>query len=283
MPLVVSLTVGTGCLLLMLALTAPRRPVTGPAAAAAQGARPVHSRTWADLRGRAAVGALAGALAAVVAQAALGWPSMSLAAGVVGALLPAWHARRREEGRREALGDAIAAAVDALRDGARVGIGIEEGLRGLAQHGPDALRPALRRLMEDLRYEDFEEAMKRSRDELAHPAWDMVAAALVMSYRVGGRHLSTVLDGLGRSVRGTARARREVRAQQAEQLLSARVIALMPVAVIVAIKAGGSGYLDVFALPAGQATSAACVALLGGGYLWMRHITEQPGQERVLR
>src|SRR3546814_1486782 len=52
--------------------------------------------------------------------------------------------------------------------------------------------PAFRALERDLRLVGFEEAVERARTYVAHPAFDMMGVALLMSYRIGGRHLSAV-------------------------------------------------------------------------------------------
>ncbi|MGE3795309.1 MAG: type II secretion system F family protein [Dehalococcoidia bacterium] len=276
-----SLLLGIGLLLIFLALTS-KRPERARRADA-----PATAGGWVaalpDAGGRLAFAGAVGVVAAVMTQMFLGWPALSLAAGIVGALVPSWVARQRDEHRLEAVEDAVVEAVAVLRDGSRVGIGIEDGLRSLARTGPLALRPAFRALARDLRLAGFEEAVTRARAQVAHPAFDMLSAALLMSYRVGGRNLSEVLDGLGRSVRGTARARREVRAQQAEHVLSARVIAALPLVLIVAIRATNPGYLEVFSTPGGQLALAACLVSVAVGYAGMLRATVLPGRERVLR
>jgi len=276
-----SLLLGIGLLLIFLALTSKRAEPARPADA------PATAGGWVvalpDAGGRLAFAAAVGVVPAVVTQMFLGWPALSLAAGIVGALVPSWVARQRDEHRMEAVEDAVVEAVAVLRDGSRVGIGIEDGLRSLARTGPLALRPAFRALARDLRLAGFEEAVTRARAQVAHPAFDMLSAALLMSYRVGGRNLSDVLDGLGRSVQGTARARREVRAQQAEHVMSARVIAALPLVLIVAIRATNPGYLEVFSTPGGQLALAACLISVAVGYAGMLRATVLPGRERVLR
>lgn len=279
-----SLLLGIGLLLIFLSVTSNQRD-GGATTDAVRRASP--SGRWAEVgpgdRGRLALSAAAGLVAASATQALLGWPALSLAAGVVGALVPSWTGRQRDQRRREAVEEAVADAVDVLRDGSRVGIGIEEGLRTLARSGPLALRPAFRALARDLRLAGFEEAVTRAREQVAHPSFDMLCAALLMSYRVGGRNLSDVLDGLGRSVRGTARARREVRAQQAEHVMSARVIAALPLVLIMAIRATNPGYLEVFSTPGGQLALAVCLVSVAVGYAGMLRATVLPGRERVLR
>lgn len=278
MHVVLSLTLGAGLLLTFLSLT-ERRPAAAPADDAPE--RPMRPASAAP--GALAVRVAAAAVCAAVMQAFLGWPALSAGAAIVGALLPSWYRSQRETRRREAVEEAVAEVVDALRDASRVGVGIEDALRSLGRSGPLALRPALRALDRDLRLMEFDVAIARAREAVAHPAFDMLAVALVMSFRIGGRNLSGVLDGLGRSVRGTARARREVRAQQAEQVMSARVIAALPVLLMVVLRAVNPGYLDVFSTPAGQVVLAACLVLPAVGYTLMRRTIALPGQERVLR
>jgi len=280
MPLILALAVGGSLMLLVLAVTAAPRPRPTQAQAAPDaGTRAPDAAGRGDLLAGLAVGALA----ALGTQAFLGWPALSMAAGVVGALLPAWYRGQRAERQRDAMAEAVAEAVDTLRDASRVGIGVETALRSLAESGPAALRPALRPLDGDLRHLGFEEAVRRARAAVAHPAFDMLAVALLMSYQVGGRNLSAVLDGLGRSLRATARARREVRAQQAEQVMSARVIAAIPLFLIIAIRALSPDYLSPFSSPLGQVLIAGGLVMIAGGYVWMKHTTRLPGHERVLR
>lgn len=277
MHVILSLTLGAGLLLTFLSLT-ERRSAATPAVESEPAGR-VNPAA----RGELAIRLATAAVAAAVVQVFLGWPALSVGAAIVGALLPSWYRSQREARRREAVEDAVAEAVDALRDASRVGVGIEDALRSLGRSGPLALRSAFRTLDRDLRLMEFDAAIARARESVAHPAFDMLAVALVMSFRIGGRNLSGVLDGLGRSVRGTARARREVRAQQAEQVMSARVIAALPVLLIVVLRAVNPGYLDVFSTPTGQVVLAVCLVLPAVGYTVMRRTIALPGQERVLR
>jgi tight adherence protein B len=134
-----------------------------------------------------------------------------------------------------------------------------------------------------MRLSGFEEAVRRAQDGLADPVFDTVAAALVMSHRVGGRNLSTVLEGLGRSVRQAVQVEREVRAEQAKNVFSARIIASLPVVLILAIRGMNPDYLDVFSTATGQALLALCLLSTIIGYAGMLWATRLPGNERVLR
>ena len=153
---------------------------------------------------------------------------VTLAAAGAGLLLPTWYYRQRAQRRRGEIEEAVGEAVETLRDAVRIGLGVEEALRALAVTGPQALRPVFSGVERDLRLAGFEEALDRARERLAEPLFDTLAVALLTAYRIGGRNLAAVLDGLSASVRGSVQVRREVRANQAQNVLSARVIAALP-------------------------------------------------------
>lgn len=287
MPVVLSVTFALGLLLIFLALTAP----------ASSGERAATPRPWTawGMRLQHSAGGAIGARELVIAAAAsglamatlaylwLGWPVLALAAGGTGTLLPGWYFRTRARRRRGAVEVAVTEAIEALRDAARVGIGLEEALRILGRGGPLPLRDTFRGIERDLQFGGLEPALRAARARLADPAFDTFVAALLMSYRVGGRHLADVLDHLARAVRASTRARREVEAAQAQHVLSARVIAALPLVLIVAIRATNPDYLAVFASAAGQGVLALCLLSVVAGYAGMLRATQLPVGRRVLR
>jgi tight adherence protein B len=286
MPLVLSLALAAGVLLIYLSLTSSATRADHPSAKSTPDrlAAFISAAGFAISPGDFLLLSLgAGAVLAVAAQLMLGWPIVTIVAFLIGIALPAWYLRQRQESRRSSLQAALAELVDALRAAVRAGMSVEEGLASLARSGPDALRPALTELVRDMRIGGFEEALQRAQDRLADPVFDTVAAALLMSHRVGGRNLSTVLDGLGRSVRQTVQVEREVRAEQAKNVLSARVIAALPVVLILAVRGMNPHYLDVFSTPTGQALLALCLLSTIVGYAGMLWATRLPGNERLLR
>ena len=285
MHVLLSLTLGAGLLLIYLSLTsaeqAEPRGTADPAwlerLFAQSGAEGIGPREL------VLASAGSGIASGLVAQLFLGWPVVTLASLGVGLLLPSWYFRQRAERRRAEIEEAVGEAVEALRDAVRIGLGLEEALRALGRTGPHALRPVFREVERDIRLAGFEEALDRARERVADPLFDTLAVALLTSYRIGGRNLAAVLDGLSRSVRGSVQARREVRANQAQNVLSARVIAALPLVLILVIRATNPGYLDVFSSPGGQTVLALCLLSVAAGYAVMLRATALPGTGRVLR
>ncbi|MCC6178025.1 MAG: type II secretion system F family protein [Chloroflexi bacterium] len=285
MPLILSLTFSVGLLLIFISATtrwAPVReeqppPSTLRAFLDRNGAGQVVVRDFVLISGAG------GTLLALITQLALGWPMVSVAAFLLGLTLPAWYLTNRHQRERTTLQAALAEAVDSLRSAVRAGMSVEEALASLARNGPEVLRPPLAELARDLRLSGFEEAIRRSRERIADPVFDMVAAALLMSHRVGGRNLSTVLEALSRSVRQTIQVEQELRAHQAKNVLSARIIAALPLALILIIRGLNPDYLDVFSSAKGQAILALCLLSIAVGYAGMLRATRLPGEERVLQ
>lgn len=284
MHVLLSFCLATGLLLIFLALTGRdgerRQPGRTDRLASLLQRVAVDGIGARELLGASLVSAF---LTAAATQALLGWPVLSVAAGLVGSLLPAWYFRRRAQRRRLEVEESVADAVDALREATRIGLGIEEGVRTLARTGPRPLRRVFREVERDIRLAGFEEALQRGRERVADPTFDMLAAALLTSYRVGGRQLGSVLDGLSRSVRARVRTRREVHAMQAQNVLSARVIAALPLGLIVTIRATNPDYLAVFGSVSGQAVLALCLVSVALGYAGMLRASAVRDAGRVLR
>ncbi|MCC6382147.1 MAG: type II secretion system F family protein [Dehalococcoidia bacterium] len=284
MPLILSLTFAVGLLLVFLSATTRWAPVREE--------QPLRSalRAFLDRNGAGHVGVrdfvlistAGGTLLGLATQLALGWPMVGATAFLLGLTLPSWYLTNRHQRERTTMQAALAEAVDSLRSAVRAGMSVEEALASLARNGPEVLRPPLTELARDLRVSGFEEAVRRSRERLADPVFDMVAAALLMSHRVGGRNLSTVLEALSRSVRQTIQVEQELRAHQAKNVLSARIIAALPLALILVIRGLNPDYLDVFSSAEGQGILAVCLLSVAVGYAGMLRATRLPGEERVL-
>lgn len=290
MHVLLSLCLGAGLCLLAVSLTGSARERHGapgpPGQAEGGGLRrrlPRSGPDGAGLREFSLVSAVSAAAAALTAQLLFGWPVVTLAVAGAGALAPFWYFRQRAERRRAEVAEAVGEAVETLRDAVRIGLGIEESLRALARTGPLALRPALSEMERDIRLAGFEEAVERARGHLAEPLFDTLAVSLLTSYRIGGRNLAAVLDGISASVRGSVQVRREVRSQQAQNVLSARVIAALPVVLVLVIRATNPNYLTAFSQPAGQLILGCCLVSVALGYTVMLRQAALPGQRRVLR
>jgi tight adherence protein B len=223
-----------------------------------------------------------GGLAALLAQLFLGWGLVSVLVGGLGLLAPFAYYIRRHDRRRAAVEDALVEAIEQLRDAIRTGLSVPEALAGLARTGPAALRTDFSRLTRDARLVGFDAALASMRDRLADPVFDVVATALVVNDRLGGRQVSQLLDHLAEATRAQLRIQHEVRAQQGRTVLSARIVAAAPLVALVGLRATNPRYLSIFDSGWGQMVLLACALSIGLGYAAMLYLTRLPGQRRVL-
>lgn len=222
-------------------------------------------------------------VAGIVAQLFLGWVVVSLLTGGLGLVAPLVYYVRRRNARRAATQDGLTEAMGQLRDAIRTGLSVQNALLGLAHSGPEALRPEFGRLAREIRLLGCEPAIAAMQERLADPVFDVVAASLVLNDRLGGRNVSQVLDRLAQATRAEHGVQRELRAYQAKNVLSAQIVAAVPLVVLIAIRAINPGYLDLFDALPGQLLLAGCLVSVALGYAGMLWITRLPGEQRVLR
>jgi tight adherence protein B len=219
----------------------------------------------------------------LVAQLLLGWFVVSLLVVGLGLIGPLLYYRHRRDRRRGMLQDALIEATGQLRDSIRTGLSVQNALLGLAHSGPEALRPEFVRLAREIRLLGFEPAMTAMRERLADPVCDVVTASLLLNDRLGGRNVSQVLDRLAQATRAELRVQQELRAYQAKNVLSAQIVAAVPLVVLIAIRAVNPSYLSLFDGALGQILLAGCVSSVAIGYAGMLWITRLPGEQRVLQ
>jgi tight adherence protein B len=283
-PLLLSITFGAGVYLVYEGFTSPQ-----PRAFGAWWLRPVEGTlARAGLRDATPRDVMlfslgAGLLSGGVTQLILGWGVVSLLAAGLGVVAPLAYFVRRHDRRRHEIQAALVEAIGQLRDAIRTGLSVPEALVGLARGGPSVLRPELTTLVRETRLMGFEAAIGAMQDRLVDPVFDVVAASLVLNDRLGGRNVSQVLDRLAHATRAQLRIHDELRALQARNVLSARIVAAMPLIVLIAIRQLNPGYLSIFNEWSGQLLLAGCLVSIFVGYASMRWMTRLPSERRVLR
>jgi Flp pilus assembly protein TadB len=257
---------GLGLLLLYAGLT---RPTTRP---------PDVSGGPSLLLASVVVGLLAG----VGAWLLSGWPVLTLAGLAGGLLLPRVWTARTQAAEQAARSEALAEVAAGLRDAVRGGLGVTDALGGLARWGPPALRGELTEVAAQAAVLGLPHALEGFARRLRDPLADLLAATLALNQRLGGRNLSEVLDELATSIRAEAHTLREIRARQAQQRLSARLVAAAPIGILLAIRQTNPAYLAPFASPLGQAVLLLALAMIAAGYAAMVRLATPPAGARLL-
>lgn len=283
-PLLLSVVFGVAVYLLYEGLTNPRPP-TGRTRRLRGVEEYLRRAGLHDVtpRGFVSFSLGAGLVVGVLAQLLLRWGVVSLLAAGLAVIAPFVYYVQRHDRRRAAVQAALVEAIAQLRDGIRTGLSVQEALMGLARSGPEALRPEFARLMREIRLSGFGPALSAMRERLADPVFDVAAATLLLNDRLGGRNVSQVLDRLAQATRAELRVQQELRAYQARNVLSARVVAAVPLVVLAAIRQVNPGYLAIFDDWWGQLLLAGSLMSVAIGYVGMLWMTRLPGERRVLK
>lgn len=223
-----------------------------------------------------------GVLAGVVVLLATATVTVSTVFAGFGFALPWVMVRRLARKRVSDLRAVWPEAVDNLVSAVRAGLSLPEALSGLADRGPEALRPPFAEF--GARYRSsgrFIPALEALKDELADPVADRIIETLRVAREVGGTDLGRVLRTLATFLREDARARAELETRQGWTVNAARLAVAAPWAVLLLL-ATQQTTLAAYDSPVG-------VALLIGGavvcflaYRLMLRIGRLPEEPRVL-
>lgn len=119
--------------------------------------------------------------------------------------------------------------IDHLVASVRSGIALPEGVAGLAESGPIALREDFAAFTRQYRLTgSFRVALDDLKERLADPTADRILETLRMSRDVGGAELPTVLKSLGAYLREEQAVRHEVEAKQSWVMNAAKLGSAAP-------------------------------------------------------
>jgi tight adherence protein B len=225
---------------------------------------------------------LFGVAASLLTETLLGRPLVSALGGILGAyaLIPILASRRERQRlvRRIALADASAQ----LRDLIRAGLSPQDALTTLGRIGPEELRGEFERLAAERKFDGFPRALAAMRERLSDPLFDQAAKALLIGYELGGTRLTPVLDRLEQATRAELRVQAELRAYQKRNVYQARVIAALPLGLVLAISKLNPDYLAPLGGLGGDLALAYCVLSTVVGYRLLLWVTRLPDESRVL-
>jgi tight adherence protein B len=261
--ILVGVTLGLGILLVFDGLT---RPVNKP-----------DLREVARKLGARGAGGLAGA---VVGYATTGWMIAGVAGAILGTTLPNLIIKSRTERDRLQKLEALAFVSARLRDSIRSGIGLQDAIANIATQAPSILAPDLQRLAIDLRMSEPQSAGEDFARRFDHSVATLFGSAISLSDRLGAGNASEILDSLAEATAAQSSTLREVKARHTRQRLSARVVAAVPIILLIAIRHSNPGYLEPFNGLIGQLMLAFAFCMIGVGYAAM---SRMGGLERYSR
>ncbi|WP_030484921.1 type II secretion system F family protein [Nocardioides aequoreus] len=209
-------------------------------------------------------------------------PPVALVFGLMGGYLPVALVRGRAERRLRELAEVWPEAVDNLASAVRAGLSLPEALGGLAERGPEPLRPAFRDFAVDYQAGGrFSDALDRLKERLADPVGDRVVESLRVAREVGGGDLGRLLRTLSGYLRDDARTRAELQSRQSWTVNGARLAVAAPWLVLLML-CFQPEVIQRYATPAGVVVLGTGAALCAVAYRLMVRIGRLPSERRIL-
>lgn len=246
-----------GVALIVDGLTRRPRPDRGARRSASEVLASASARTlWAT------AGGVGGAMAAF---ALTRWVALALVAAVVGALAPGAYVRARAARRRLARQEALAVVTDRLRTAVRSGTDLKEALIRAADAAPPALADEMEYLQELVRRRGVTEALEALAEVTEDPFLERFAHTLSYAYQGGGK-LASLLGAVSEAALLQTRTATEIRTRQTQVRIAANLLGVIPVALLVYLKATNPVFLRAYATAQGQLVMLVGFGLIAAGW-----------------
>jgi Flp pilus assembly protein TadB len=223
-----------------------------------------------------------GALIAFVSvYQAMGWLVPALFAATATAAAPIVYLWWRRESRLAEKEEALIVALERVQEELRT-VGIQEALVSLERTAPEVVRPTFQRLAADLAQQrDYENALRASKLRLGSQIWDDAVAGLLLAHVVGERNIRVVFRRITDNARAQVQLRRRVHSQQSEQVTSARITLVVPIAVVIFMRLAYPAADAFYSSVAGELLLLGCGSVMLCGYFWMLKIGRVARPARV--
>lgn len=179
----------------------------------------------------AATVAVLAVVAGLVGLVALG-PIVGLGVAVLVCVGAAAYVRRARDRRQAAFADQLPDVLQLITTALRSGYGITQALESVAEEAEEPARSEFANVLAESRLgRDLSESMHALASRMDSTDLEWVVSAIDINRDTGG-NLSEILQKVGMTIRERARIGRQVRTLTAEGRLSARILLVMPFAML---------------------------------------------------
>lgn len=209
------------------------------------------------------------------------WPVAGISAALAVIYLPKLTTGKGEKKQIDVL-EGLDQWIRRLGDLLTAGRGLEDALAVAAASPPAAIAGPVTTLGRHLAGgTDTEVALRAFAEEIADPAGDRIAAALIIAAGARGGGVRNVLHSLSDLLAQDVTARRQIEAERAQHRTTLRWITVILGAYTVFAVANRS-YSAPFGTFAGQSVLAVAVCLYAGGLFWLHRLGNVPVPGRFL-
>lgn len=226
-------------------------------------------------------------IASVVVVAILGYfvgtKSLLLAVlgGILGFFLPRLYIRSQSNRRLVRFNNQLSDMLSLMVNGLRAGFSTMQAMESVAKEMPSPINDEFRRVVQEVSLGvSTEQALDNLVRRIPSDDLELVVTAIKVQREVGG-NLAEILDTISHTIRERVRIKGEIRTLTAQMRYSARILALLPIGLTLAIYIFNRDYImTLFSpksnspLPCGIIAMVLAVILIILGYIAMDRVTK---------
>jgi tight adherence protein B len=156
-----------------------------------------------------------------------------LIGGAVGFFLPIIYLRRQQGRRLQKFDNQLADMLGLMVNGLRAGYSVMQAMEAVSRELPPPISDEFRRLVQEMQLGiDMATSLQNLTRRIPSKDLDLVVTALNVQREVGG-NLAEIMDTISHTIRERVRVKGEIRVLTSQVMMSGRVLAIMPVGVII--------------------------------------------------
>jgi tight adherence protein B len=176
-------------------------------------------------------------------------PGLLIGAGI-GFFLPVFYLRRQQGRRLIKFDNQLADMLSLMVNGLRAGYSTMQAMEAVSRELPPPISDEFRRVVQEMQLGiPMDTALDNLTRRIPSKDLDLVVTAMSVQREVGG-NLAEILDTISHTIRERVRVKGEIRVLTSQVMMSGRVLAIMPVGVIVIMYFINRQYMMRFFNPA---------------------------------
>jgi tight adherence protein B len=170
--------------------------------------------------------------------------------GVVGFFAPVIYLRRQQGKRLQKFDNQLADMLNLMVNGLRAGYSIMQAMEAVSRELPPPISDEFRRLVQEMQLGvPMDTSLQNLTRRIPSKDLDLVVTAMNVQREVGG-NLAEIMDTISHTIRERVRVKGEIRVLTSQVMMSGRVLAIMPVGVIIIMYFINREYMMRFFNPA---------------------------------
>jgi tight adherence protein B len=170
--------------------------------------------------------------------------------GAVGFFIPIIYLRRQQGRRLTKFDNQLADMLSLMVNGLRAGYSIMQAMEAVSRELPPPISDEFRRLVQEMQLGiAMDASLENLTRRIPSKDLDLVVTAMNVQREVGG-NLAEILDTISHTIRERVRVKGEIRVLTSQVMMSGRVLAIMPIGVIVVMYFINRSYMMRFFNPA---------------------------------